>query len=90
MDDIGETYVDWMTTTETLPVLVNVTHPQPITWELVLQYVREALAMDLKSVPLREWVQRLENSAATASLDGMARLVRSVMIHSKLPDQRLL
>ncbi|KIP12187.1 hypothetical protein PHLGIDRAFT_62555 [Phlebiopsis gigantea 11061_1 CR5-6] len=76
LDVVGKVYIDWITNPEQLPLIVNAVHPRPITWELVLKYVKDALEIDLRSIPLSEWVDRLENSAATASLEDLAQLVR--------------
>ena len=84
MDVIGQAYVEWVTTTETLPFLVNVVHPRPTTWEVVLEHVRSTLGSDLQSVRLRDWVQELEERAASASLEELAQIVRHLPFQATL------
>ncbi|KAH9939474.1 hypothetical protein B0H21DRAFT_780597 [Amylocystis lapponica] len=53
----------------TTPATVNVVHPHPTSWDKIASALNEALGLELPSVPLEDWVKKLEHAAegATAS-----------------------
>lgn len=77
LDAIGQAYVDWVLSEGELPSLVNVVHPRPTTWEVVLRGVREELGGGVNIVSLGEWVAKLEARAEHASPQDLIDIVRS-------------
>ena len=77
MDAIGQAYVDWVLSSDDLPDFVNVVHPCPVAWDVVLHGVCDELHKSLPVVPLAEWISKVERAMQSSSLDQMAEIVRS-------------
>ena len=75
LDAIGQVYVDWILAVDPLPTLVNMVHPKPTTWGVILRGLREEISGDLEVVSLNEWVRRLED--AEASCKDLSDIVES-------------
>ena len=75
LDAIGQAYVDWVLSEADLPKLVNVVHPRPTTWDVVLHGLREELSGDLPLVPLPLWVEKLEAHAAEPTKEDLENIV---------------
>ncbi|GJE88440.1 acetyl-CoA synthetase-like protein [Phanerochaete sordida] len=73
LDAIGEAYVDWVTADGALPAFVNVVHPRPTSWDVVLRGLREELGW-LPVVPLDVWVAKLDAMSGVATADDLARV----------------
>ena len=75
LDAIGQAYVDWVLNKDDLPVLVNVVHPRPTNWDVILRGLRQELGDSLPIVPMEEWVGRLEKLAKDPVPDDLTRVV---------------
>ena len=75
LDAIGEAYIDWIVSQEELPLLVNVVHPHPTSWDVVLSGIRAELGGSLPIVTLQEWVANLEARLSTATADDLTKIV---------------
>lgn len=73
LDAIGGAYVDWVVSSEPLPVLVNVVHPHPTLWDVIIRGLREELG-DLPVVPPDVWVSKLETWSESASAEDLSRI----------------
>ncbi|KIP06795.1 hypothetical protein PHLGIDRAFT_118644 [Phlebiopsis gigantea 11061_1 CR5-6] len=67
LDAIGRIYSDWVTSNSDFPLLVNVVHPRPTTWDVVFRGICEELGSQLPVVTLNEWVSKLDRAAGYAS-----------------------
>ncbi|GJE98682.1 putative NRPS-like protein biosynthetic cluster [Phanerochaete sordida] len=74
LDAVGQAYVDWVLATSELPALVNVTHPRPTSWDVVLRGLRQGLGDSLPIIPVRQWVARLEEHANSPTPEAMAEI----------------
>lgn len=54
---------------------MNVVHPRPVSWEVVLGGVREELGGNLPFIPLAEWVAELEARSEKSSLEDLSNIV---------------
>lgn len=77
MDAVGQAYVDWVLTKEDLPALMNVVHPRPTSWDIILRGLRQELGDGLPIVPVQEWVGKLEELAKDPSPEDLMRVVSS-------------
>ena len=75
MDAVGQAYVDWTLTKEDLPALVNVVHPRPTNWDVILNGLRQQLGDSLPVVPVEEWVAKLEELARNPVPEDLVRVV---------------
>ena len=75
LDAIGQTYVDWVVSTDDLPKLVNVVHPRPTTWDVILQGLRWELGYDITVVPLEQWVAKLEKHGTNPTTEDLENMV---------------
>lgn len=80
LDAIAEAYIDWVVARNELPPLVNVVHPRPTSWEVILRGLREELGGTLPIVPLPEWAARLEARAASPSAEDLVNIVSPRLI----------
>ena len=74
-DAIGGIYVDWILRRDDLPPLVNVIHPRPTTWNIILNGLCEELGVRLAVTPLRDWVQKLEERSANMTSQDLKHIV---------------
>ncbi|EKM50011.1 uncharacterized protein PHACADRAFT_130503 [Phanerochaete carnosa HHB-10118-sp] len=74
LDAIGEAYVDWVLAQDALPALINVVHPRPTTWDVVLHGLRQELGGNLPVVSLEEWVMKLEERAKNPSAEDLVQI----------------
>ncbi|TCD65360.1 putative NRPS-like protein biosynthetic cluster [Steccherinum ochraceum] len=44
------------------PLLINLVHPYPVTWNTVFQFIGNALSKPLPLVPFAEWLAKVESS----------------------------
>lgn len=86
LDAIGEAYIDWVVAQGDLPLLMNVVHPRPTTWDVILRGVREELGGTVPIVPLEEWVAKLKAHAANPSPETLNRIVgiSSTVVHGHI------
>lgn len=54
---------------------MNVVHPRPTSWEVVLKGIREELDDDLQTIPLLKWLWKLESQAEHATLEDLKNIV---------------
>ena len=80
LDAIGGAYIDWIVSQDELPLLVNVVHPRPTSWDVVLGGVRAELGGNLPIVPLQEWVANLEARLSTATADDLTKIVSTPQV----------
>lgn len=76
LDAIGEAYVDWVVSRDDLPPLVNVVHPRPTTWDVILKGLHEELGDGLSMTPLQDWVNKLEERSANPTAQDLQDIVR--------------
>lgn len=69
LDAIGRIYSDWVTSNSDFPLLVNVVHPRPTTWDVVFRGICEELGSQFPVVTLDEWVSKLDRAAAASEQD---------------------
>ncbi|GJE99727.1 acetyl-CoA synthetase-like protein [Phanerochaete sordida] len=74
LDAVGAAYVDWMLVCDVLPFLVNVVHPRPTTWDVVLRGLRAELGPCVGGVPLQEWIVKLEERAQDPSAEDLKQV----------------
>ena len=72
-------YVDWVNTRDDLPALVNVVHPRPTSWDIILAGLRKEVGEDVPVVPLDDWVAKLEALSTTATAEDLTRVVSAYM-----------
>ena len=75
LDAISQAYADWVLSSDELPDFVNVVHPHPIGWDVVIRGFNEELGTSLPIVSLDEWVLKLEQRLHTTTLDQIAEVV---------------
>jgi hypothetical protein len=75
LDAIGQAYVDWVLSEDKLPRLVNVVHPRPTTWDVILRGLREELGGSLSLVPLSQWVKKLEAHSDSPTQEDLTAMV---------------
>lgn len=75
MDVIGKVYVDLIVTGNELPRLVNLVHPQPAGWEVIMKGIQSVQERDLPSISLERWVKELEGISAGVSSQDIVRVV---------------
>ena len=76
LDAIGKAYLDWVLCKTELPALVNVVHPLPTTWDVILKGLHEELGGTLPIVPIHEWVKKLEERSLNPSSEDLISIVR--------------
>ncbi|EKM52251.1 uncharacterized protein PHACADRAFT_260494 [Phanerochaete carnosa HHB-10118-sp] len=74
LDAVGQAYVDWVLEEDVLPALVNVVHPRPTNWDVVLRGLRQELGGNLPIVPVQEWVSKLEEHAMNPTAEDLVRI----------------
>ncbi|GJE92597.1 acetyl-CoA synthetase-like protein [Phanerochaete sordida] len=74
LDAIGEMYVDWVNARDDLPALVNVVHPRPTSWDVVLAGLRAEVGGNVPVIPLDDWVSKLEALSTTATAEDLTRV----------------
>ncbi|GJF00095.1 acetyl-CoA synthetase-like protein [Phanerochaete sordida] len=74
LDAIGAAYVDWVLAPDELPPLVNVVHPRPTTWDVVLRGLRAELGERVRAVPVQEWAAQLEAHAKNPSAEDLVEM----------------
>ncbi|EKM52250.1 uncharacterized protein PHACADRAFT_211524 [Phanerochaete carnosa HHB-10118-sp] len=74
LDAVGQAYVDWVLEEDVLPALVNVVHPRPTNWDVVLRGLRQELGGNLPIVPVQEWVSKLEEHAMNPTAEDLAQI----------------
>ena len=77
LDAIGLAYVDWVLSASDLPPLVNVVHPRPTNWDVILHGLRQELGGSIPIVPVEEWVGKLEELAKNPTAEDLVRVVSS-------------
>lgn len=60
MDAVAQLCSDLVFTTNAPPRLVNVVHPDPVTWRHVFEAINSSLDADLPFVPMAQWLGKLE------------------------------
>jgi thioester reductase-like protein len=75
LDAIGQAYVDWVLSKDELPRLVNVVHPRPTTWDVILRGLRKELGESVPLVPLSRWVSKLEARSDSPTQDDLTAVV---------------
>ncbi|KAJ3917166.1 hypothetical protein F5877DRAFT_91368 [Lentinula edodes] len=76
MDAVTSTVLDTAFLKDRAPIAVNVVHPRPISWSVVMQNIRHALVRekslspeDLTLIPFQQWVLELEKHVDSSSDD---------------------
>lgn len=79
MDAVSNTILEVALGEESLPPMVNLVHPRPISWSAMMDGVRSALGVagfsGLQSLPFSEWFKMLENHAEIASQHNIQKIV---------------
>lgn len=79
MDAVAKAIVDTAFTNERLPPALNLVHPRPVEWNLVITSVRDAVKQEitenLELVSFQEWFSRLELHSKGAEESDMSRIV---------------
>lgn len=73
MDTVANTALDVLFGPNS-PELVNVVHPEPVTWREVANVISAELG-DLPFTPLADWVKRLEVAAEGATSQDLQTIV---------------
>lgn len=70
MDAVSDALLDIGFSHEPIPIAVNVVHPNPVSWNFVIEIIRSALIQEknlpsdaLPLVPYHEWVDTVERLA---------------------------
>lgn len=76
MDAVTSTVLDTAFLNDRAPIAVNVVHPRPISWSVVMRNIRHALVRekslspeDLTLIPFQQWVLELEKHVNSSSDD---------------------
>ena len=77
LDAIGEAYVDWVLSESALPALVNVVHPIPITWDIILRGICDEIGGNLTIISIQDWVAKLESVSVNPSAQDLLDIVSS-------------
>ena len=75
LDAIGKAYVDWVSAQDALPPLLNVVHPHPTSWDVIIEGLHEELGDSVSVVPLQDWVKKLEERSAHPTTQDLADIV---------------
>ena len=76
LDAVGQTYVDWVVSPDRMPDLINLVHPHPTTWDVILRGIHEATGHTLTTISLDEWLKTLEALSVNATVQDMVNIVR--------------
>ncbi|EKM51562.1 uncharacterized protein PHACADRAFT_127221 [Phanerochaete carnosa HHB-10118-sp] len=74
LDAIGSAYIDWVVSDDKMPLLVNVVHPRPASWDVVLRGIKTELGRDLPVIPLDVWIAKLDIQSSAATTEDLARV----------------
>ena len=77
MDKVAPIVLDVVLSPESPPEVLNVVHPRPTSWDVILRGLREELGGNLPLVPLTEWVAKLETYSANPTKNDLEAIVRS-------------
>jgi hypothetical protein len=72
-DAVSRTIVDAAMSAEKLPFAVNLVHPQPVPWDLIMSAM--AAAMQIPLIPLVDWLQQLEFRSTRATAEDIENIV---------------
>lgn len=76
LDIIGHIYADWISSSRALPSIVNLVHPQPTSWDVIVKGVMDGLGEPLPVVPLNEWMREVDALSADAMIHELGNIVR--------------
>ena len=79
VDDVAAAVSDLLFA-PTLPPLLNVVHPKPVSWEAIMNVICAELKVSLGIVPLKDWLDRVETLSHNASSQVMNDVVGLVCI----------
>lgn len=77
LDAIGQAYVEWVLSQNSLPKLVNVVHPRPATWDVILRGLREELG-NLPMIPFSQWMEKVNGLSANPTANDLEAVVRTI------------
>ncbi|KIP12189.1 hypothetical protein PHLGIDRAFT_371020 [Phlebiopsis gigantea 11061_1 CR5-6] len=72
LDVIGNAYVDWVLSPQALPSLVNVVHPHPTSWDVILKGLSEELGDAVSVVSFQEWAKKLDERAVNPTAQDIS------------------
>ena len=75
IDVVANLVQDIMFSEDQLTTLLNVVHPQPITWEKTMQDFNTALGISLPLVSIKDWVSKVAEASADASHTTLEQIV---------------
>lgn len=75
LDAVASVFTDLVVSNDSLPPLMNLTHPRPIAWRELFGYVNGALKTPLRVAPYDEWLAAVEAAAATGKPADIADVV---------------
>ncbi|KAJ3557049.1 hypothetical protein NM688_g1689 [Phlebia brevispora] len=74
VDAVAGSFVDLMFSPRKLPVLVNLVHPRPVTWQQLVDAIGEELHVPISVLPMAEWLEKLEILAEDADPEVMDKV----------------
>ncbi|KAJ6545507.1 hypothetical protein B0H19DRAFT_1266933 [Mycena capillaripes] len=69
---VSHAIVEAALSTEKLPFTINLVHPHPVPWDLVMSAI--ASDMQLPLVPFSDWVEQLQSRSAVATAEDMEKI----------------
>lgn len=80
MDAVSQTILEVCQSVDT-PKALNIVHPRPITWALIISSINEALVQEgvllspLPIVDMQDWVAKLKEQAQTSDTEILSNVV---------------
>jgi nucleoside-diphosphate-sugar epimerase len=79
---VSRAIVDAALSTEKPPFAVNLVHPRPVSWDLVMSTMAGAAQLSL--IPFADWVRNLEVRSARATAEDIEKIVSQFMWFQRL------
>ena len=80
MDVVAEIAIDLIVSQASLPSVINVAHPRPVSWHVAFSAINRCLDKPLPFIPLREWSERLDVMSAAPEATDLERVVSSALV----------
>lgn len=79
VDAVSQLYLDLVLKPDSLPELINVVHPRPISWGTILQGIAQHARKNLNRVTFATWMDKIENITAADGEKDLQDIVRVLL-----------